>query len=1299
MSRYPALCLATLTCLLTLTVAATPSANAKDFSGTVATVPAAGAKSLIVSKVDDGALSTITLKPVAPEAKGAKDIGRASGDMKLSVELALRRSPEQQQALLLLTQKTLDPKSDMYGKTLTPEEFAKTFGLSASDLTSLSGWLTSKGLTVDNVDNGRLTIDVRGTVAQIESTFHTEIHNFQAADGSTHYAYAQGIKVPTAVAGVIQRVTGLQNFTPQTLRNFGGPVSDFAPGTTGTKISSEEAPGSLPTPKLGGVGLHDASFTASKIAMPLGGSTELNVRLGGAEKAPTGSLTVTDETGKSVAFISDISACGSYNSGAGRSCTFDYSPAAAGAHTLVARYSGDATTKAVVQAVKINATGSTTSYSVVQPSPTNYINVELGTANEVFYTVTSWAGGTQPTGTVSMDDASYPADTQGSATYPTVGHTTSSGTSTDSAGNTVSYSCTTSLTLYTVACTLTVPASSEGDNFYYVAGNVVSATYSGDSNFASSVGDTEVYLAEYDETVVPTVTPVATLTAATYGNSQAESLTSLTITGATHDGSPGYANAFPFVNIYGPTTSTLGTLATLGLTCSSTTSTTCTDTASRAFTVPALVPPGSYTLTVEYSGTNGSTSYYTQSGSTALSLTVSKQPPTMGTISFAPSSEVTQGESEAITMSATLSYTGVGAAPTGTASFVLNGMTYTGSCTGSSSPLTCSATVPAATIAALGLGTYPATGSYSGDSNYGTAAATGASLTVTSEATSGSAFSLSAASETYGSATAIKLTDVITVPSTVTALSTDTVAFTLSGGVTSIYSTTLGGGFCPKSTSGSNTVYTCTYSWTPPATASGDNAASYTVTATFSGDANVVGSSGTSSFNVTKDGTTTVLNESQSTTTSASPNVTFTTVTTYTGVGIAPTGSVTVSCVLSGVGPCASQPGTETFGASACVYSASAHTQTCTFPAFNMSGLGYYSAFSFTASYTGDTNYSSSTGTNTVEYSENIATTTVASVTSGSPVGYGTGGPVLFKVVVTGKSADGAPTGTVTLTNPTLGTIATINVASCTATNAYTYTCSYSYTVPAATAAATYTVTASYAPSSYYYASSSGTTSFVVSPAQIVFSTVSHNMGSVAVGSTSGTNSYTVKLTNNASSAFAFGGITLTGSSAFTSATNCPASVAAGASCEIGFTFAPTASGTVSATWSVSSSSGFTYSPSNGGTLTGTGIGTGSLTLTTAGHNWGVVSVGSTSPAYGVVMTNSGSTSVTLSLGSVTSPFAALTNCPATLAAGASCNFQFTFSPTATGTVSQTYSISAGGATITSGGNTVTGIVLTGTGQ
>jgi uncharacterized repeat protein (TIGR03803 family) len=212
----------------------------------------------------------------------------------------------------------------------------------------------------------------------------------------------------------------------------------------------------------------------------------------------------------------------------------------------------------------------------------------------------------------------------------------------------------------------------------------------------------------------------------------------------------------------------------------------------------------------------------------------------------------------------------------------------------------------------------------------------------------------------------------------------------------------------------------------------------------------------------------------------------------------------------------------------------------------------------------------------------------------------------------------------------------------------------------------------------------------------LTFTSTSHNFGQVSVGTAA--TAYGIQVANTGTAAYPFS-LNFTAASGFTSATNCPASIPAGGKCELVFYFTPTAVGPVSANWSVAAETGFGYSPEIGGTLTGSGTSAGGVSVTTSGHNFGVLSNGTQSPTYGTELSNSTGSPVTLTLGSVSSPFTSLTNCGATLAAGASCELEFyATGNSSTTTTTQTYSISVNGGAVplTANGVTITGIRLTG---
>jgi Abnormal spindle-like microcephaly-assoc'd, ASPM-SPD-2-Hydin/Beta-propeller repeat len=188
-----------------------------------------------------------------------------------------------------------------------------------------------------------------------------------------------------------------------------------------------------------------------------------------------------------------------------------------------------------------------------------------------------------------------------------------------------------------------------------------------------------------------------------------------------------------------------------------------------------------------------------------------------------------------------------------------------------------------------------------------------------------------------------------------------------------------------------------------------------------------------------------------------------------------------------------------------------------------------------------------------------------------------------------------------------------------------------------------------------------------VSPASLSF-------GTQPVGITSGTQ--TVTLTNAGSALLNLTGIAITGNAStnfgfFVKGTNpCPLPsgiLIAGVSCTISVDFAPQAAGSVSATLSISDNA--TGSPQTVA-LNGTG-GTSGISLSPPTLNFASQTVGASSPAQIVTVSNTGTTPVAMTISVVgTNPgdFAETDNCSQSpLAGGKSCVMNVTFDPAQTG--------------------------------
>jgi len=164
----------------------------------------------------------------------------------------------------------------------------------------------------------------------------------------------------------------------------------------------------------------------------------------------------------------------------------------------------------------------------------------------------------------------------------------------------------------------------------------------------------------------------------------------------------------------------------------------------------------------------------------------------------------------------------------------------------------------------------------------------------------------------------------------------------------------------------------------------------------------------------------------------------------------------------------------------------------------------------------------------------------------------------------------------------------------------------------------------------------------------------------------------TITLTNSGTVALTITGIAKAGTNAaeFTTTGTCvgaSVSVAAGGTCTIGATFTPTAAGSRTATLTLQSNAA--TNPSI--TLTGTAAAaaTPSIARSVTSITFNTQTVGTTSAARPVTITNNSTVVVSISAAAATPTpeFAATGNCVGNLAAGASCTMNVTFTPSAAG--------------------------------
>jgi predicted transcriptional regulator len=469
------------------------------------------------------------------------------------------------------------------------------------------------------------------------------------------------------------------------------PTTAWAQRATTTTLSSSQNPSAVGQP---------VTFTAT-VTPTSGGGT------------PTGTVTFRD--GATILGTGTLS---------GGQATFTTSSLSVGSHSITAAYGGNnpfnpSTSPVLIQTVGQAAT-STALTSSQNPSA-------LGQAVTFTATVTPTSGSGTPTGTVTFKD--------GATTLATV----------PLSGTTAAFT-TSSLT---------------------VGSHSITATYNGDTNFASSTSPV----------LIQTVGQAATSTALTSSQNpsalgQAVTFTA-TVTPTSGSGTPTGTVTFK------DGATTLATVPLSGTT--------------AAFTTSSLTV-GSHSITATY---NGDTNF-ASSTSPVLIQTVGQA----ATSTALTSSQNPSALGQAVTFTATVTPTSGSGTPTGTVTFK-DGATTLGTGTLNASGQA------SFTISSLSAGSHSITAVYGGDSNFTGSTSPALTQTVVGQAGTSTALSSSPNPSTFGQA--VTFTATVT-PTSGSATPTGTVTF--ADGATTLGTGTLSGGqatFTTSSLSAGNHTITATY--------------------------------------------------------------------------------------------------------------------------------------------------------------------------------------------------------------------------------------------------------------------------------------------------------------------------------------------------------------------------------------------------------------------------------------------------------------------------------------------------------
>ena len=132
----------------------------------------------------------------------------ASQRLNLAIGLPLRNEQE----LDALLKELYDPTSPNYHRYLTPDEFTARFGPTKNDYQALADFARANGLAVTVTHPNRVVLDVEGTVADIQRTFHVTLRTYQHPREAREF-YAPDVEPSVDFAVPILHISGLDNYS------------------------------------------------------------------------------------------------------------------------------------------------------------------------------------------------------------------------------------------------------------------------------------------------------------------------------------------------------------------------------------------------------------------------------------------------------------------------------------------------------------------------------------------------------------------------------------------------------------------------------------------------------------------------------------------------------------------------------------------------------------------------------------------------------------------------------------------------------------------------------------------------------------------------------------------------------------------------------------------------------------------------------------------------------------------------------------------------------------------------------
>ena len=139
----------------------------------------------------------------------ALDRGPVDPGTAITVNVWLKLHNEKQLDKLFEDQK--QHGSANYHRWINQDQFNAGYGPTSQEVKAISNFLAAHNLTVTFVAENNLYVKAQGSAADIEQTFHVQIHNF-ALKGASYRSNTGDPSISDAAGGLVAAITGLDDF-------------------------------------------------------------------------------------------------------------------------------------------------------------------------------------------------------------------------------------------------------------------------------------------------------------------------------------------------------------------------------------------------------------------------------------------------------------------------------------------------------------------------------------------------------------------------------------------------------------------------------------------------------------------------------------------------------------------------------------------------------------------------------------------------------------------------------------------------------------------------------------------------------------------------------------------------------------------------------------------------------------------------------------------------------------------------------------------------------------------------------